>query len=249
VAAEVFAPAGVLPNSCRSRPASLARGLVVSAAVYVERMTQMALLAFEREWIRFESWLRSNSPADHAMLRRPAEHERLIELESRLGFDLHPELKALLQRHNGAAEPVAAPGSGSRLPAGAFLPLGHRLCGVDDIVMMYDVLVDVGKDNIDADLWEDDALAVNLHRCVPFALPNDGGVAFVDHRPGPSYGHVYEMGIGSGDLDGSLWATGLAQLFRSLADALASGGPFLCYWPTPYETGSGDRCLEWQIRV
>ncbi|MGW0087356.1 hypothetical protein [Streptomyces sp. NPDC003393] len=56
-------------------------------------MTQIDLPAFEREWIRFESWLCSNSPADHAMLRRPAERDRLIALESRLGFDLHPELK------------------------------------------------------------------------------------------------------------------------------------------------------------
>lgn len=226
-----------------------ARELAVSATVYVQRMTQIDLPAFEREWIRFESWLRSNSPADHAMLRRPTERERLVELESRLGFDLHPELKALLQQHDGAAESIVAPGSRRRLPAGAFLPLGHRLSGVDDIVMMYDVLVEIGKDNIDDGLWEDDELAVNLYRCVPFALPNDGGVAFVDHSPGPSYGHVYEMGIGSGDLDGTLWATSLTQLFRTLTDALESDGPFLHYWPTPYEDESGHRCLEWQIRT
>ncbi|GGU67857.1 hypothetical protein GCM10010274_65360 [Streptomyces lavendofoliae] len=84
---------------------------------------------------------------------------------------------------------------------------------------------------------------------MPFALPNDGGVAIVDHRPGPSYGRVYEMGIGSGNLDGALWATGLTQLFRTLTDSLESGGPFLCYWPTPYEDESGHRCLEWQIRT
>ncbi|MGK3094607.1 SMI1/KNR4 family protein [Streptomyces sp. WAC01490] len=211
-------------------------------------MTQIDLSAFEREWTRLESWLQANSPADHAMLRRPAVPERLVELESRLGFELHPELSALLEQHDGATEPVAAPGSGRRLPAGAFLPSGHRLSRVEDIASMYDVIVDVGKDNIDADLWEDDALAVNLHRCVPFALPNDGGVAFVDHRPGPSYGHVYEMGIGSGDLDGTLWAPSLTQLFRALADALESDGPFLYYWPTPFENTSGHRCLEWQIR-
>ncbi|WP_411153427.1 SMI1/KNR4 family protein [Streptomyces sp. A30] len=212
-------------------------------------MTQMDLPAFDREWTRFESWLRSNSPADQATLRAPAGGERLIELESRLGFDLHPELKALLQQHDGAAEPVAVPGSRRLLPAGAFLPSGHRLSGVDDIVMMYDVLVDVGKDNIEADLWEEDALAVNLHRCVPFALPNDGGVAFVDHRPGPSYGHVYEMGIGSGDLDGTLWATSLTEFFRVLADALETDGSFLYYWPAPYEDESGHHCLEWRIRT
>ncbi|MER7937760.1 MULTISPECIES: SMI1/KNR4 family protein [unclassified Streptomyces] len=212
-------------------------------------MTQIDLPAFEREWTRFESWLRVNSPADQSMLRGPADPERLIELESRLGFDLHPELRALLQRHDGAAEPVAASGSRIRVPAGSFLPSGHRLSGVDDIVMMYDVLVDVGTDNVDADLWEDDALAVNLHRCVPFALPGDGGVAFVDHRPGPSYGHVYEMGLGSGDLDGTLWATSLTEFFRILADALESDGPFLYYWPTLFEGASGQRCLEWHVRI
>ncbi|MFB7583524.1 SMI1/KNR4 family protein [Streptomyces hydrogenans] len=211
-------------------------------------MTQIDIAAFGRAWARFESWLASHSPADHAALRSPAGRERLAVLESRLGFALHPELKALLELHDGAAEPAASPGSRSVLPAGAFLPLGHRLSGVDDIVMMYDVLVEVGEDNIEADLWEDEELAVNLRHCVPFALPNDGGVAFVDHRPGPSYGHVYEMGIGSGDLNGTLWATSLAELFRALADALESSGPFLYYAPTTYEDESGHHCVEWEIR-
>ncbi|MFJ6392255.1 SMI1/KNR4 family protein [Streptomyces sp. NPDC091972] len=212
-------------------------------------MTSTDSPAFERAWTRFASWLEANSPADHAMLRGPAVPERLIELESRLGFELHPELRALLRQHDGAAEPLAVPGSRARLPAGAFLPSGHRLSGVDDIASMYDVIVDVGMDNIDADLWEDDALAVNLHRCVPFALPNDGGVAFVDHRPGPSYGHVYEMGIGSGDLEGTLWATSLTRLFEALTDALETDGAFLCYRPTFFEDASSHRCLEWPTRA
>ncbi|MFI0928075.1 SMI1/KNR4 family protein [Streptomyces sp. NPDC021012] len=212
-------------------------------------MTQVDVAAFGRAWGRFESWLRANSPADRAALRRPAERERLVELEARLGFDLHPELRALLERHDGVAEAHAVPGPRGLPPAGAFLPSGHRLSGVDDIVTTYDVLVGVGEDNIDADLWEEDALAVNLDRCVPFALPNDGGVAFVDHRPGPSYGHVYEMGIGSGDLDGTLWATSLTELFRALAEALETDGPFLYYWPAPYAHESGHHFLEWQIRT
>ncbi|MFF9340319.1 MULTISPECIES: SMI1/KNR4 family protein [unclassified Streptomyces] len=211
-------------------------------------MTQIDGAAFGPAWARLDSWLASHSPADHAALRGPAGHEQLAGLESRLGFALHPELKALLELHDGAAEPVADPGSRTVLPAGKFLPSGHRLSGVDDIVMMYDVLVDVGEDNIEADLWEEDALAVNLHRCVPFALPNDGGVAFVDHRPGASYGHVYEMGIGSGDLSGTLWATSLTELFQALADALESGRPFLQYTPTSHEDASGRHCVEWEIR-
>ncbi|MER0443631.1 SMI1/KNR4 family protein [Streptomyces sp. Edi4] len=212
-------------------------------------MAHTDLDAFRREWSRLESWLRVNSPADQALLRGSARPARMVEIEARLGFPLHPELKALLEQHDGAGEPAVVPGSREFLPAGAFLPLGHRLCGVDDMATAYDDLVDVGKDNIEADLWPEDALAVNLHRCVPFALPNDGGVAFVDHRPGPTYGYVYEMGIGSGDLDGTLWATSLTELFRSLADALETGGSFLYYWPAPYEDATNHRCLEWAIRT
>ncbi|WP_143663539.1 hypothetical protein [Streptomyces sp. NRRL B-24085] len=49
-------------------------------------MTSTDSPAFERAWTRFASWLQANSPVDHAMLRGPAVPERLIELESRLGF-------------------------------------------------------------------------------------------------------------------------------------------------------------------
>ncbi|MFE6222761.1 SMI1/KNR4 family protein [Streptomyces sp. NPDC057854] len=211
-------------------------------------MSHMDTASFRHTWARFEAWLAVHSPADHAALREPAKPEQLASLESRLGFALHPELKALLELHDGAAEPVAGPGSRVALPAGAFLPSGHRLSSVDSIVMAYNVLVGVGEDNFEADLWEEDALAVNLDRCVPFALPNDGGVAFIDHRPGPSYGYVYEMGIGSGDLDGTLWATSLSELFQALTTALETSGPFLYYVPTTYAHESGHHCVEWEIR-
>ncbi|MFF9685757.1 hypothetical protein [Streptomyces sp. NPDC014623] len=52
--------------------------------------------------------------------------------------------------------------------------------------MRHEILVGAAERNIEADLREDEEPAVNLHRCVPIALPDDGGVAFVDHRPGPS---------------------------------------------------------------
>ncbi|MFF4898186.1 SMI1/KNR4 family protein [Streptomyces sp. NPDC001068] len=71
-------------------------------------MTRMDLPAFEREWTSFESWLQANSPAIHSMSRRPAAPELLIVLQSRLGFELHPEFKALLGQHGGAAEPGCA---------------------------------------------------------------------------------------------------------------------------------------------
>ncbi|HBF84959.1 MAG TPA: cell wall assembly protein Knr4 [Streptomyces sp.] len=217
-------------------------------------MTQIDLVAFHREWTRFESWLTTHSPSDQAALQRPAGRERQAELESRLGFALHPELKALLDLHDGVAESVAVPSPRVGRPAGSFLPLQHQLCSVDDIAMMYDVLVEVSEDFIEAGSADDEEadeeeLAANLHRCVPFALPNDGGVALIDHRPGPSYGHVYEMGIGSGDLDGTFWATGLTELFRALCDALETGTPFLHYWPTNFKDQLGRGSLEWEIRA
>ncbi|MET9506519.1 SMI1/KNR4 family protein [Streptomyces sp. NPDC006622] len=212
-------------------------------------MTQRDLAAFDREWHRFESWLTTHSPSDQAALQRPAGRQRQVELESRLGIALHPELKALLNLHDGAAGSVAVPSPRTGRPAGSFLPLQHQLCSVDDIVMMYDVLVEIGEDFVGGGSADKAELAANLHRCVPFALPNDGGVALIDHRPGPSYGHVYEMGIGSGDLDGTFWATGLTELFRALCDALETGTPFLHYWPTNSKDQLGRGSLEWEIRA
>lgn len=182
--------------------------------------------SFARTWDRFASRLLARSPADHATLRGPATEESIAELEARLGFALHPELKSLLARHDGADATGATGSSAGDYPVGSFLPLGHRLSGVDDIEFMHEVLVDVGEENIAADLWERTALAVNLHWCVPFALPVDGGVAFVDHRPGATYGHVHEMGIGAGDLEGTRWATSLTELFQVLGDALETDAPF-----------------------
>ncbi|MEU5072222.1 hypothetical protein AB0G76_11805 [Streptomyces asoensis] len=124
-----------------------------------------------------------------------------------------------------------------------------------DIATMYEVLVEVGEDFVhtespddDEDSDDDEDLAARLHLCVPFALPDDGGFALVDHRPGPTYGHVYELGIGSGDLDGTLWATSLTALFRALSDAVETGTPFLHYWPTTTKDESGRAHLAWQIQ-
>ncbi|MGV9557248.1 hypothetical protein [Streptomyces sp. NPDC003401] len=83
---------------------------------------------------------------------------------------------------------------------------------------------------------------------MPFALPDDGGVAFVDHRPGPTYGHVYEMGVGYGDLDGTLEGSILTEFVRAVTDALESGTPFLYHRPAASEHSSGRTCAEGGIR-
>ncbi|MBM9503189.1 SMI1/KNR4 family protein [Actinacidiphila acididurans] len=211
-------------------------------------MTRTDLAAFDRAWDRFSGWLAKNSPADHAALRPPATAQEIAALEARLGFPLHPELRALLERHNGVAElrPTHGP---FQFQAGAFLPLGHRLNSTERIAEEHAMLVEFGEDNLDSELWEEDELNGHAHQWVTFAHPNDGGVAFVDHRPGPTYGHVYEMGIGSGEIEGTEWATGLGELFDRLADALEAGTPFLYYLPGFHEDPTGQRFVEWTVRV
>jgi hypothetical protein len=145
-------------------------------------------------------------------------------------------LAELLRRHNGA----------SRVGGGDFLPLGHRLIGTGEITEMHWVLVDAGWHEPGSP-WEQDDLHGHPHQWVPFALPIDGGVAFVDHRPGPTYGHVYELGIGSGDIDATLWAPSLAELFDRLAEAVERTAPFLYYLPRLEESSANGSTLTWDV--
>ncbi|NJQ02424.1 SMI1/KNR4 family protein [Streptomyces zingiberis] len=190
-------------------------------------------------WDRFASWLSTHTPIDHAALRPAASPEEIAGLETRLGFPLHPQLRALLERHNGVVEIPER----EYYAAGAFLPLGHRLNSTDQIARQHEMLKNIGF--TEWGMWEEHELCGHAHRWVPFAHPNDGGTAFVDHHPGPTYGHVYEMGIGSGDIDGVLWGASLAELFDRLATCLESGEPFQGWWPTPLELPSGHFCLDW----
>ncbi|MFC8447876.1 hypothetical protein [Kitasatospora sp. NPDC057223] len=101
-----------------------------------------------------------------------------------------------LERRNGAVEPEWNHGAGQEgFPAGGILPLCHRLAVTTEIAAGHRVLVGIGRENTEAELWDEEDLVGRLHQCVPLALPADGGV-FVDHRPGATYGHVYEAGTG-----------------------------------------------------
>ncbi|MFD9718999.1 SMI1/KNR4 family protein [Streptomyces sp. NPDC059076] len=215
-------------------------------------MTAEDLVAFDRAWGRLEAWLASQSPADHAALRAPATAGEIAELEERLGFALHPQLRRLLERRNGVAEPERNSGPERGVfPAGGILPLGHRLISTTDIASMHKILVEVGEDTIESELWEEDDEdpAGHLHQCVPFALPNDGGVAFVDHRSGATYGQVLEMGIGSGDLEGTVWGANLSEFVGAVADALETGTAFSYHWPITFEHSSGRTCIAWEVRA
>jgi len=201
-------------------------------------MTDESPAAFDAAWDRFTSWLAVHSPIDHAALRPPATAEGIAVLETRLGFPLHPHLRALLQRHDGVVEHPEP----DNFHAGAFLPLGHRLSTTDRIAREHEWLVH--EREIIAVGREEDDLYGHAHQWVPFAHSNDGGIAFVDHRPGPTYGHVHEMGIGSG-ADATTWASCPADLFGRLAASLETGGPFQSSWPMPHGLPSGQFCLVW----
>ncbi|MFD3730651.1 SMI1/KNR4 family protein [Streptomyces sp. NPDC058632] len=208
-------------------------------------MTDTELAAFDAAWERFEHWLSVRAPIDRAALLPPATAEEIAALEARLGFPLHPHVRALLQRHDGVM-PDPEPASHH---AGAFLPLGHRLIGTDSIARGHEFLADEMAELIANGYWEEDTLYGHAHQWVPFAYPIDGGIAFVDHRPGPTYGHVYETGLGSGAVEATRWASSLAELFDGLAASLDTGERYLRDWPTPYELPSGHFCLVWDSRT
>ncbi|MFJ8158762.1 SMI1/KNR4 family protein [Streptomyces sp. NPDC094468] len=206
-------------------------------------MTDPDLAALDPSWDRLVFWLRVHAPVDYAALRSPATAEEIAGLETHLGFPLHPQLRALLERHNGAMRQPER----DNFHAGAFLPLGHRLSDTEHIARRHQWLIDVGAELIAGDAPNEETLYGHAHQWVPFAYPTDGGIAFIDHRPGPTYGHVYEMGIGSGSLVATKWASSLSELFGSLVTSLHTGEPFLQFWPTPHELPSDHFCLTWEI--
>ncbi|WP_328912985.1 MULTISPECIES: SMI1/KNR4 family protein [unclassified Streptomyces] len=208
-------------------------------------MTRTDLVAFDQAWGRFSSQLSAYSPADFVALQPAASVEELTRLEAQLGFRLHPEVRALLERHNGVAE-LQPTGDRDPFQPGAFL-LGYRLNHTDRIASEHVNLVDFGEENIASDLWEEGELNGHPHQWVPIAHSNDAGVVFVDHRPGPTYGRVYEMGIGSGDIDATEWASGVAELLERFADCFEAGTPFTDYRPRKYAHSSGRHSVDWEI--
>jgi len=219
--------------------------------IYGQGMTDVDTARFEQAWTRFAGWLAVNSPADRAALRAPATEEQVAALERHLGFPLHPEVRALLARHDGVPELRAgAPGEPFAVQAGAFLPSGHRLNGVARIISEHRMFTEVFEEDAeDPEDWAEEPLIAHAEMWVPIAHPNDGGLVFVDHCPGPTFGEVYEMGVGSGDIEGHRWAGSLAEFFEALADGLEGGERFRYYRPAMAEDSAGTRCLEWRVEV
>jgi cell wall assembly regulator SMI1 len=197
-------------------------------------MTDADAAALREAWNRFAACVAERAPAGHAALRAPATAEQIAALESALGFALHGALRALLERHDGAEEVLPA----------AFLPLSYRLATAAEIAEEHRTLVSY------ADEHPDEEEADRVRWWVPFGLPwcEGTGLAFVDHRPGPTYGAVCEYGAGR-DLSGPApWGADLAGFFTALADAVRTGEPFLDHWPVREESASGQPCLGWDER-
>lgn len=200
-----------------------------------------ATTAFAQAWDRFIAALAAYSPGSPTALRPAAPERELTALEGELGFALHPALRALLARHNGVATGWPDPG-----PASGFLPLGHRLLSVAEITESHALAVDLGLDL--AGEYDADELLGHTDHWVPFARSDDGGMAFVDHHPGPAHGVVWEVGLGSGDFSGDRWAPDLTTLVATLADCLEGPRPLWdTWWPTRQEHAPGHVHLAWNV--
>ncbi|MGA4543469.1 SMI1/KNR4 family protein [Uniformispora flossi] len=153
---------------------------------------------------------------DPAALPPSVTAAEVASLELRLGFPLHPELRTLLHQYDGRHDPLG--GEDKRVQA-EFLPFGLHLidaAGIRD-------LAEEAKEDYPADpaaypgMTEADEAEAHIGSWVPFAADHDRGIAFVDHRPGPTYGDVYVFAEASGGWPPLEIARGLTDLFDGLA--------------------------------
>jgi cell wall assembly regulator SMI1 len=186
------------------------------------------LVPFRQAWDRFAGWFATHAPEEVAVIQPPLSEKQIAEVERVHGFALHPEVAELLRLQGGV--PWNTP------LYGHLLPIGHRLSTVDHILGAHGTLLDFHADYPEnwgewQEMFTEEPVHAHAHQWLVFAEPNDGGMAFVDHAPGPTYGHVYEFGMGSGADDVTLWATSLTELFDTLATALETGAPFQSMYP------------------
>jgi cell wall assembly regulator SMI1 len=196
---------------------------------------------FDQVWDRLLSLLAGYSPAALNALRPPATPDEITRLEADLGFILHPDLRALLERNNGAAE--TRHGEFVEKP-GAFLPLSYQLLDISKIASDHRFFVKEAV--LNREVFPEEHLLGHMQQWAPIARSVDAGVLFVDHRPGPTYGHVYEMGIGSGVIDGRFCGPTLTAFFDTVAGALDNGTNLWSFRPEVYESElSGQTLLTW----
>ncbi|MGY1501849.1 SMI1/KNR4 family protein [Streptomyces sp. QTS52] len=187
-------------------------------------------------WRRLERWLADNAPGEHASLRDGATEADIAQLEEGLGFPLHPELKALLARHDGVTPPRRS------AEPGTFL-LNYALLDTRRILEQQRHLASMAEG---AAVEGDEDLVVGriAHgEWVPFAQGFSGDMLFVDHRRGAHYGEVGETSFGDPDYR-VLWASQELML-EELCAGVENGSPVtsLPRVPSVYE----GRKLEWLV--
>ncbi|WP_280236300.1 SMI1/KNR4 family protein [Nocardia cyriacigeorgica] len=203
-------------------------------------MTHPAPRTFDQVWTHFLHQLGRYSPASVETLQPGATAEQIAHLEAVLGFDLHPDVRALLEHHNGAAYV-----DGNAVEGAEFLPMGYMLDPIDQILVGHDSRTTFSAENRAMGIPEE-ALYGHGHQWVPIAHSIDAGILFVEHRPGPTYGHVIELGIGSGAFEGTLWADTLLGFFDALTHSLDTRTPFHDQTPGVWESNRTEKVyLRW----
>ena len=135
--------------------------------------------AVEEAWARIEAWLARQAPRSFATLLDGADPSAIVKAETAVGLPFPSDLVASLRRHDGADDMD---------PASRWLPGGHSLLPVDEIVRRHAMLTEILAD-LDSfmvghwwhPLW------------VPFGEHIAGDCLFVDQQPGPGQGGVREF--------------------------------------------------------
>jgi len=190
----------------------------------------MEVTALQRAWGRFSGWLAENAPDDYALLLPPATDHQIAEIEQAHGFALHPELKDLLRLNAGT------PWNNNRPALGCFLPWNIRLLSVEEIIGERRMSLNFHEDFPEnwgdwRKIWSEEPVLARADKWVVFAADNGGSIVFIDHAPGPTYGHVYRFGMGGGSSEAEHWATSLSDLFDSLTTAITTGTAFHGTYP------------------
>ncbi|TLG15700.1 SMI1/KNR4 family protein [Nocardia cyriacigeorgica] len=203
-------------------------------------MPHPAPRTFDQVWARFLHQLGMYSPASVATLQPGATAEQIAHLEAVQGFALHPDVRALLEHHNGAQYV-----DGNAVEGADFLPMTYMLDPIDQILAGREWRTTFSAENRASGIPEE-ALYGHAHQWVPIAHSIDAGILFVEHRPGPTYGHVIELGIGSGAFEGTPWADTLLEFFDTLTHSLDTRTPFHDQTPSVWKSNLTEKVyLQW----
>jgi cell wall assembly regulator SMI1 len=185
----------------------------------------------ELSWGRITRWLASEAPESFARLNPRASDRAISEAENRLGQVFPPDLKTLLKLNDGVEESLGD----NFKTGGPFLPGGHRLLRVDEMVertaMLNEVLNDLDEEMVGR-WWHPQWVCFAGH------IAGDG--LAIDLRLGASSDAVGEfMHEGFTQFD---WGPSLAAVLGQIANCLEADTDFKYFRPV-VENG----CLDWNV--